>query len=139
MLQNKEIRQRTASEFRYAVTKMQEATQPASKLYYFSVFFGEAQRSLNWEWNTELTLIFWITQQVHIQVTNAMQMQGVLPIDWTTVFDKLTLVASDLATYFERAGNDNEEMYQILGRFSEIAYVVSGNGSYLHEKGVFKI
>ena len=63
------------------------------------------------------------------------------PIDWTTVFDKLTQVASDLATYCEEAENEDskEELYRILGYFAEIAYAVSGNGSYLHEKGSFKL
>ena len=139
-----ESRQRLAKEYRYAATKMQESQQPAKKLFYFSVFFGEAQRVLNWEWNTDLALIQLVTQQVHTQINTTMQVPGLgqtLPIDWTTVFDKLTQVASDLAAYYEKTENEDsrEGLCQILGHFAEIAYVVSGNGSYLYEKGFFKL
>ena len=140
----KEYRQRLAGEYRYAATKMQEVTQPNQKLFYFSAFFGEAQRVLNWEWNTNLALIHTLAVHVHAQTTAALQMPGIgqtIPLDWTNFFDKLTQAASDLATYFEKLGDDDdkEELYNILGRFAEIAYAVSGNGSYLHEKGVFKL
>ena len=139
-----EFRQHLANEYCYAVTKMQEVTQLPRKLFYFSVFFGEAQRVLNWEWNTDLALIHTLTIHVHTQTNAAMQMPGIgqtIPLDWTTFFEKLTQVASDLATYFEKAGDEDskEELYKILGRFAEIAYAVTGNGSYLLEKGAFKL
>ncbi|MGD0353285.1 MAG: hypothetical protein ABSB38_07305 [Dehalococcoidia bacterium] len=139
-----EFRQRLEKEYRYAVTKMQEVTQLASKLFYFSVFFGEAQRVLNWEWNTDLALIHMVTKQVYTEINTTIQMSGpgqTPPIDWTTVSDKLTQVASDLATHFERAENEGskEELHRILGHFAEVAYAVSGNGSYLYEKGSFKL
>jgi hypothetical protein len=138
-----EYKQRLAKEYRYAVTKMQETQQVAQKLFYFSVFFGEAQRVLNWEWNTDLVLIHIVTQHVHTQINATTQMPGLqsLPIDWTVVIDKLTQASSDLAAYFENLGNteSKEELCQILGHFAEIAYAVSGNGSYLTDKGVFKL
>ena len=143
MLVREEFRQRLVKEYRYAVTKMQEA-KPAQKLFYFSVFFGEAQRVLNWEWNRDLALIYMVTNHVYTQVIATMQTPAlgqVLPIDWAAVYDRLTQVASDLAAYFEKTENEDskEELYRILGYFAEIAYAVSGNGSYLHEKGSFKL
>ena len=139
-----EFRQRLAKEYRYAATKMQEVTQPAKKLFYFSVLFGEAQRVLNWEWDRDLALIYSVTLHVHTQFNTTMQIPAlgqVLPNDWVIVYDKLTQVASDFAAYFEKNGNEGSkaELYQILGRFAEIAYVVGGNGSYLYEKGSFKL
>lgn len=144
MSMHEEFRQRLVKEFRYAATQMQEVTQPAKKLYYFSAFFGEAKRVLNWEWSTDLVLIHMVTQHVHTQINTTIQAPGlgqVLPIDWTTILDKLTQSAADLAAYFEKADNEGskEELYQILGHFAEIAYAVSGNGSYLYEKGAFKL
>ena len=135
-----ELRRRLAKEYRYALTKIQEVSQPEKKLFYFSVFFAEAQRVFNWEWNTDLALIFIITQHVYTQI-KAQSVVVQLPIDWGTVYDKLTQVASDLTSYFENPENEDsrKELYQILGRFAEIAYAVSGNGSYLHEKGSFKL
>ena len=139
----KEFRQRLTKEYRYAVTKMQEVKEPAKKLYYFSVIFGEAQRVLNWEWDRDLALIYTVTQHVHTQINTTMQIPGLglLPMDWATVYEKLTQLASDLADYYEKVENDDnkEEMYQVLGRLAEIAYAISGNGSYLYEKGILKL
>jgi len=140
---SKEYRQRLAKEYRYAVTKMQEAKDPGRKLYYFSVLFGEAQRTLNWGWNRDLVLIYTVTLHVHTQVNGAMRMPTgqILPIDWASLLEKLTQGSSYLAAYFERAENESskEELYQILADFAVIAYAVSGNGSYLLERGAFKL
>ncbi len=141
---HKEFRQRIAEEYRYAVTKMQEAKDPTKKLFYFSVLFGEAQRELNWEWNTDLVLIHIVTQHVYTQINMTIQnpiLGQALPIDWLNIFEKLTQTASDLATHFEKAENEasKEDLCELLGRFAEIDYAISGNGSYLHEKGAFKL
>lgn len=143
MLLREELRQRLVGEYRYAVAKMQEVEQPAKKLFYFSVFFGESQRVLNWEWNSEIVLIYTVTQHVYTQI-NTITQTGLgqpLPIDWTNLFDKLTQVCSGLADYLEKANNEDtkQELCQLLGSLSEIGYAVSGNGSYLHEKGSFKL
>jgi hypothetical protein len=137
---SEELRQRIIKEYEYAVTKMNETPLPARKLFYFSVFFGEAQRVFNWEWDSDLALIYIVTQHVH-SVINAQQSTATLPIDWQTVFDKLTQVASELTEYFKNLTNEDnrKELCRILERFAEIAYSVSGNGSYLYEKGAFKL
>lgn len=141
---SEEFQQRLAKEYRYAVTKMQQSPQPAQKLFYFSVLFGEAQRVLNWEWDRDLALIHMVTQQVYTHISLAAQnplVLSVLPINWGTFYEKLTQLASDLAAYFEKIENDSsrEELYQILGRFAVIAYAVGGNGSYLYEKGLIEL
>ena len=132
-----ELRQRLATDYHYAVNKMQDSTQLNKKLFYFSILFSEAQRVLNLEWNRDLALIYTVTFYVHTQINAAVQTSGfqALPIDWAIVYDKLTKVSSDLATYFLKTEDNTEELHQILGSFAEITYVVSGNGSYLHEKG----
>ena len=43
-----------------------------------------------------------------------------------------------LERYLEKTGDNAEELQQILGRFAEISYAVTGNGSYLYEKGLIK-
>ncbi len=85
-----------------------------------------------------------VTLHAHTQISNTMQTPGLaqtLPIDWTAVINKLTQVSSDLASYFEKAGNETnkEELCRILEGFAEVDYAVSGNGSYLYEKGAFKL
>jgi hypothetical protein len=139
----KEYQQRLAKEYRYAVTKMQQAPDLVKKLFYFSVLFSEAQRVLNWEWDTDLALIHMVTQQVHGQInatTQEPRLLQTLPIDWTIIPDKLTQAASDLANYFEQEGGGAKtELSRILGFLAEIWFAVTGNGSYLYEKGAFKL
>ena len=138
-----ELQQRLAKDYSYAVTKMQGETQYTKKLFYFSVLFSEAQRVLNWEWNRDLALIYTVTQYAHTQISATMQVPRLgqtLPIDLTTIFDKLTQAASDLAAYLEKTENEDsrEELCLILGRIAEIVYIANGNGSYLYEKGFIK-
>ena len=65
---------------------------------------------------------------------------NLLPIQAGDLYDQLTETASNLAAYAEKAKDgDREELCLILGRFAEIAYAVSGNGSYLHEKGMIEL
>ncbi len=138
MLKSKELWQRLATEYRYAVIKIQDTPQYDKKLYYFTVFFGEAQRVLNREWDKNIALIYAVTHYTHTQLLGAMQSSAALPIDWTIIFDKLTENTSNLASYFEKSDDNMEELHQILGRFAEIGYAVNGNGSYLYEKGIIK-
>ena len=142
MLKHKDIKQRIANEFRYIATKMEEVDNINRKLFYFSAIFGETGRSLNLEWDVDIAFIHMVTSHVYQQINNQIQQPVVLqslPIDWTSISHKITIVASDLATYFEEAKNSKEELYQILCGFAEISYAVSGNGSYLLEKGTFKL
>lgn len=139
-----EYRQRLAKEFRYAATKMEQSTEAAKKLYYFSVIFGETPRIFNWEWNRELALISMVTQQAYTQINSTLQnpvLAGVLPINWSVVLKQLTHIASELASYFEKTEDEanKEELFEILGRLAEISYVTVGNGSYLYDKGLIKI
>lgn len=137
---SEESRQRLAKEYRYAATKMQESQQPAKKLFYFSVLFGEAQRILNREWDRDLAMIYMAANFVYTQITAQTSLFGVLPIDGPTLYTQLTQATSDLATYLEKTEDkDNtKELHQIMGRLAEIGYAVTGNGSYLYEKGLIK-
>ena len=138
---HEEFQRRLVKEYRYAVTKMQEVTQLSQKLFYFSVFFGDARRILNLEWNRELVLIHLVTQHIHTQINTSVQTPSGLSLDLQGHFQKLTQVSSELATYFEKAEEEGstEELCQILGHLAEIGYSFTGNGSYLYEKGVFKL
>lgn len=138
-----ESRQRLAKEYRYAATKMQQAPEPARKLYYFSVLFGEAQRVLNWDWNQDVALIHLVTQQAYNQVnptTQAPVLGLLFPIDGSIIYDQLTQTAADLAAYFEKTEKEasREQLFQIIARIAEISYAAGGNGSYLYEKGLIK-
>ncbi|MGD1119512.1 MAG: hypothetical protein ABR886_08500 [Dehalococcoidales bacterium] len=130
-----------AKEYRFAVTRMQQETQPTRKLYYFSVFAGEASRVLNSEWDLDLVLLYTVTQQVYTFINAQIPLLGsTIPIDASMIYEQLTKHSAELANYFEKAWdkNSNSELYQILGRLSEVGYLSGGNGAYLFEKGLIK-
>ena len=88
----KEFRQRLAKEGRNVATKIQESTEPAKKLYYFSVLYLEAQRVFNQEWDRDLVLIYMTGQFTfnHLNVFIQPPARSVFPIDGTIVFAALT-------------------------------------------------
>jgi len=137
---SKELRQRLAEEYHYAVVKMQDSPEPSKKIFYFSIFYGEAQRVLNWNWDRDLALIYVTSQFVFSSLSALVNPPAVSihPIGLEVVFTALTQAASDLATYFERMEDNTEELHQILGRVVEIGYAATGHGSYLYEKGLIQ-
>ena len=52
--------------------------------------------------------------------------------------DALNQAANDLATHVENKGG-SQELHDLLGRFAELSYASTGNGSYLYEKGHIKL
>ena len=116
---------------------MAEATTVHEKLYYFSVFFGETTRVLNWHWDRDVALIWFVTQHVHQAIVTAIQAMRI-PEQVVRLtpqyFDALTQATFALAAYIEHQGSD-EELNQIMGRFAELTYITTGNGYYLYQKG----
>jgi len=136
-----DLHKRLADEFRIGATRMLATTNADEKLYYFSTFFGESTRVLNWHWDRELALIWAITQftqtQAAVRLQSSRQGEPVARLT-TEFFDALTETAVALADYVERNGTE-QELHKILGRLGELSYVTTGNGFYLLEKGHFTL
>jgi hypothetical protein len=133
MLQE-ELYQRLLREYRNAANKMKETPIPARKMFYFSVLYSETQRVLNWQWDRELVIIYTIMQHTHAQVNAGIQAHAAtqaLPLDWQELLDKLTILTEEFTDCFEK----QENIYDTLGKFAELSYASSGNGSYLLDKG----
>lgn len=131
---------RLANEFAIAVTKMQETNDIVQKVYFFSAFYGETQRVLNWEWDRDLALMFVVLHDAYQQLTVRLQASdrigpGKFPAG---LFDALTQVAQDLTNYVSAGQDNDEEFASLLGRIAELGYAVTGNGNYLYEKGLIK-
>lgn len=134
-----DLHKRLSDEFRIAATQMEGTANPSQKLFYFSVFFGESTRVLNWHWDRELALIWAITQftqtQAAVRLRSTQQGEPVAMVS-KEFFDALTESAVALADYVEKKGTE-QELQQILGRLSELSYATTGNGFYLLQKGLF--
>ena len=132
-----ELNKRLGDELRLAVTKMKEADSPHQKLYYFSVFFGEAGRVINWHWDEELVLIWAVTQAVQGALNQrlAATAQGEPVLTITSSFlNALTHDAIALVEWIEKKGGKTE-LLDILASLTKILYATTGNGFYLLEKG----
>jgi hypothetical protein len=136
-----DLHKRLSDELRFATGHMAEADSPQEKLYYFSVFFGETVRVLNWQWDEDIALIWAITQHVHQAISNRMQLHsqgvGVITVP-REVFDALTRESIALVDWIDKKG-EKSELCEIVAAFSEIIYATTGNGFYLLRKGHFTL
>lgn len=133
------VRARLASEFRIAASQMAAQDDPSMKAYFFSVFYGETQRVLNWHWSAELSLLNNVIQTANtiikgrIDAARAGDPVVGIPEGFEAAWDA---IADDLATLFEADGDiDLTDLYLVLARAAELSYSVTGNGYYLYLKG----
>lgn len=130
------LRERLVSELKTAIMLMRQSESLREKLLYFSVTYLEVGRIINWQWDADLVLIWLVTQQVHQRATPKLQsmLQGdrlaPLPDDY---FEHLIQATSDLADYIETNGS-SDVLAELMGRFSMLAYLTTGNGFYLTQK-----
>lgn len=132
----KELRERLTSEIRIAATLMKGTEIALEKLYYFSVVYLEVGRIINWQWDADLVLIWLVAQQAHVRAAAKVQAMAQgdrlapLPGDY---LDRLTQATVELADFVENDGSGHE-LAQLMGTFSELVYLTTGNGYYLTQK-----
>lgn len=139
----KHVHRRLAEEFKLAASKVAGSSDIEGKLYYFSVFFGEATRQLNVHWDADLALLHLVTQAANQQIrvrprlpTSAGSSADGLPSGFLAAVDQ---VSNELAAAFQGSEVDVPRLYAALARIAELAYVTTGNGAYLNEKGLLKL
>ena len=141
---SKSVKRHLVGELQFAAEKMKREEDPFRKLYFFSAFFGEASRALNWGWDRELVLIHSVCQNTYQQIYARLQSiisgQEKAARPPAALLEKLVDVAQELADYIDKnKDSDQESLMEILGRLAELGYVTTGNGVYLYERGSIKI
>lgn len=135
----KTINSRLAKEFRFVADQINNTDSPYTKVYLFSAFFGELQRTLNWHWDTGLLLCHQVTQQAHQQMAGRMSAvaQGnERPIGFPDgYFEQVDLISNQLADLFERLPVDETQFIDVLLKVAVLGYAATGNGNYLSLKG----
>jgi hypothetical protein len=133
------VRQKLASEFRFATNQMAQAAGDfATQLYFFSIFFTETNRAFNQTWSDELALLHAVAQSVHRDLSQVVKaiMAGQHPPGLPPELpEALTRGCETLTELFESGRIEAETLYPILARLAEIAYASNGNGRYLYMKG----
>lgn len=130
------------SEFKFAAAKVAEATNIAEKVYYFSVFYGQAGRQLNLHWDADLALLWSVGQSactaINLRLTQSTGSfpVGGLPDGFMEALDEVSL---EFAGAFEGGQVDVPRLYAALARTAELTYITTGNGAYLNEKGMIRL
>lgn len=133
------LRERLVGEFRFATEKMALEDDPHRKLYFYSALFGEAGRILNLYWDPELALIHGITQQTFNQINARQELitsgrDRIIPVD-DKLLVALTHAAVELTEYIDSGSDEKGKLCGILERFTTLAFLTTGNGYYLLQRG----
>lgn len=136
------LRQRLAEEFQASIESMRANPDPAKKLYFFSVFYGEATRILNLAWDADLALIQNVTQAAcstllgRLSSIQSGDRNVELPGEF---FPALEKAGEEIANYMASAKQPKEVLYGALARIAELTYFSTGNGYYLYLRGKIKL
>ena len=146
MLLPEDIRQNLAEQFTFAVERMVQATttrDAPNQLYYFSAFYSELNRTFNRHWDPELALLHLVLHDTHNKIITRVSQQGAgvspqigVPV---ALLEELTRQAVKLTAFFHEDEVNVLELHAIETRISELAYVCTGNGFYLFQRGLIKI
>ncbi|MCY3954719.1 MAG: hypothetical protein OXF47_01835 [Nitrospira sp.] len=134
-----DIRETLASEFNFAVGKMEQSQQEALELlYYYSAFFGAVHRALNVEWNRELALCHLVMNSSYKEMQIAVE-QRILNFVPPNMPEILTNACKEIARLFETNTITTENLYPLLAKIAELSYATTGNGHYNVMKGNLKL
>lgn len=126
-------------ELNFALQNMKATDKPMEKLYFFSAIYAVANRIFNIEFHSELVFIHNVFQaaynQIHTNLTTVLQGQGIAIGIPGEVFDGIEVVIEEMITKISK----DQNIYPALQRISELAYSTTGNGRYLHFKGLLTI
>lgn len=138
----KSVRERLASEFKFSAGKIIEARDISTKIYYFSIFFGETGRQLNMHWDADLALLWSVTQHLctgvgsrSAQATGAFPVGG-FPDEFLRAIDEVSV---ELTGAFDGEELDLPRLYAALARTAELTFATTGNGAYQVQKGTLKL
>jgi hypothetical protein len=126
-------------ELNFVLQNMKATDKPMEKIYFFSGIFGVANRIFNIEFYPELVFIHNVVKATHQQILESLilvsQGRGLsigIPED---IFDGLEAAIEEMITRISR----DQDIYSSLQKISNLAYSTTGNGRYLHFKGMLTI
>ena len=123
----------------FVIKNMQDTDSFKEKLYFFSAIQGQAQRTVNFEYDPELLFIYQVTQLVYNIINARISAMKTGQEDGISIPEGL-FQGLDKAIK-ERAGNikDGNDSYGALQTMVNIAYATTGNGYYMYLRGVLPV
>jgi hypothetical protein len=128
------LRDILTKDIEFATDRMIAETSPDRKLYYFSAIYGMTNRILNINYDPHLAFIDFVMTAVYnlmapnILASRAGQVSWTVPADFWERLARFTLELNQNI-------RDDREVFGTLQKIANLAYVTTGNGYYLLQKG----
>lgn len=132
---SREQREALANEIKIAREKMQGEDDQLRKIFFYSALFGATNRAVNSTYDPHVQFIDFVFQTSYSVIYQ--RIQAIKGGDPTVKLseDFFTRLEGHLVKLEEKIRND-ALAFDILQKISNLAFVTSGNGYYLLEKGV---
>ncbi len=125
-------------EVRTAINHMKKGARPEEKIFFLSAVYGDAFRIMNIQFDPELAFIHHVVNaacvMMNVNLAAIKQGQGINTFP-EGIFEKLEDALEQLVERVERG----ENTYQVLETIFNLAYSTTGNGYYLHLKGLIGV
>ena len=122
-------------EIEFALNSMKVAEDPETKLYYFSAVYGVMPRIFNIEYDSNLVFIHFVVNATYNNINSRLKNPEKVVKIPDDLFEKLENTTNELLNTLKQ----NKNLYEVLKKFILLAYVTSGNGYYLYQRGLLKI
>jgi len=122
-------------EIEFALNSMKAAEDPETKLYYFSAVYGVMPRIFNIEYDPNLVFIHFVVNATYNNINSRLKNPEKVVKIPDDLFEKLENTTNELLNTLKQ----NKNLYEVLKKFILLAYVTSGNGYYLYQRGLLKI
>ncbi len=119
----------------FIINRMEKEKEAEQKLYYFSGIYGAIYRIFNNEYDPELILAHIILSITYSNIKSRIdEREKVIKLP-PELFDKLISTTKEFLEKIEK----NESLYDVLKKYAVIAYLATGNGYYLYQKGLLTL
>lgn len=132
---SKENKKKLIDEIRFVIGQMKQQEDPETKLYYFSAIFGIMPRIFNIDFNEDLIFAHFIISSTHNNINQRIKNPDKVIKLPDELFDRLLTITEELLVAIEK----DQNLYDVLKKFTLLGYVTIGNGYYLYKKGMLKI
>jgi uncharacterized protein YacL (UPF0231 family) len=136
---NSKSRAMIVDEIKFVVTKIEESTDIAQSLYYFSGVHSAVNRIYNQDFNEDLVLLHLVLQSTHTAFINRLNAIKKGGDNTVLLFDNQIKALSDYLKELAIAIENKKDLNKILKKFTLLFYSTTGNGYYLLQKGLLKI
>jgi len=133
-----ELRTRLVNEIRFVADRIRIEKDPRTKLYYYSGIYGEMLRIFNFHFDPQLLFCHNVLNYTYQGMKSR---ADIIVMGKDTLIDFPDGFFDKLCEYLERLASDietNHDLYPTLQAISCLAYITTGNGYYLFQKGILR-